>query len=167
MPLDLNQPQKSLAKKSRLAGLWGNERPHALALGTAIGVFVGVTPSMPIQSLIAVLCAALFRANRVSALAGVWINNPFTIVPLYSGSYALGCVLLDQPMADLSFDFLTEGTGTWLVQAETLWGVFAGILWPLLVGSMVIAVGLGVLSYAAVLGAIVVWRRREGKKHEP
>jgi uncharacterized protein len=58
--------------------------PHALAGGTAIGVFVGLTPTMPFHTILIVF---LSLVTRTSALAGITISwvvcNPLTYLPIY------------------------------------------------------------------------------------
>lgn len=65
--------------------------PHALAGGTAIGVFVGLTPTMPFHTLLIVFLSLL---SRTSALAGIivsWIVcNPLTYLPIYYLSALIG-----------------------------------------------------------------------------
>ncbi len=58
--------------------------PQALAGGTAIGVFIGLTPTIPFHTVLIVLFSLL---TRTSALAGIimsWIVcNPLTYLPIY------------------------------------------------------------------------------------
>ncbi len=65
--------------------------PKALALGTAIGVFVGLTPTIPFHT---VTIISIAMATRTSAIAGVissWIVcNPLTYIPIYYFSMRVG-----------------------------------------------------------------------------
>jgi len=68
--------------------------PNSLALGTAIGVLVGISPTMPLHTII-ILGATM--ATRSSAIAGIissWIIcNPLTFLPIYYLSMVVGnCV---------------------------------------------------------------------------
>ena len=67
-----------------------DDTPHRLALGVAIGIFVGWTPTIGFQSAIAILLAVIFKANKVVGLPFVWISNPFTLVPIYWPNYLFG-----------------------------------------------------------------------------
>lgn len=73
----------------RVQRLKGN--PYALAGGFAIGVFIGITPTIPLHT-VAIL--ALTLATRTSTLAGIlssWIVcNPLTYFPIYYFSLVLG-----------------------------------------------------------------------------
>jgi len=64
--------------------------PHEIALGFALGLFVGMTPFMGFQTPIAVCFAALFQWNKISSAAGVWISNPVTAPVIYGITYFVG-----------------------------------------------------------------------------
>ena len=64
--------------------LHANDTPHRIALGIAIGVFIGLTPTVGLQMIIALALATALRANKVVCIPMVWITNPVTLVPIYS-----------------------------------------------------------------------------------
>jgi uncharacterized protein len=69
--------------------------PAQIAAGLAIGVFVGVTPTIPFHTAIIVLVGLLFRQNITAGYLGSWmISNPLTIPLLYISQYELGRLLL-------------------------------------------------------------------------
>ncbi|MBN1765264.1 MAG: DUF2062 domain-containing protein [Sedimentisphaerales bacterium] len=74
--------------------LHADDTPHKLALGLALGVFIGWTPTIGLQMLLVVLLAALLRANTRVGVPIVWISNPLTIVPIYWLNYQVGAKLL-------------------------------------------------------------------------
>jgi len=65
-----------------------------LALGMALGIFVGIMPVVPFQMASAVALALLFRASKITAVAGTWISNPVTIYPIYKYCYDIGSLIL-------------------------------------------------------------------------
>ena len=69
-------------------------RPRDLSLGLAIGVFVGITPTIPLHTVLAVALAAALRGSKLAAALGVWVANPLTIPLFYYGSYRLGSFVL-------------------------------------------------------------------------
>lgn len=72
--------------------------PAAIAGGVALGIFVGVTPTIPFHTAIIVLLGFLFRQNIAAAYLGSWfISNPVTIPLLYIAQYELGRILLRMP----------------------------------------------------------------------
>ncbi|MCX5874811.1 MAG: DUF2062 domain-containing protein, partial [Deltaproteobacteria bacterium] len=53
--------------------------PHSLALGVAIGLFVGITPTIPLHSALIIILAWPLRGNILAALiAATAISNPLT-----------------------------------------------------------------------------------------
>ncbi len=69
--------------------------PHSLALGVAIGLFVGITPTIPLHSALIIILAWLLRGNILAALiAATAISNPLTWLPQYYFSWRVGSWLL-------------------------------------------------------------------------
>ena len=66
--------RRSLARIKELNG-----DPHYVALGMAIGVFVGVTPTIPFHTALALGLSFIFRGSKAAAAIGVWFSNPITI----------------------------------------------------------------------------------------
>jgi hypothetical protein len=68
--------------------------PHALAGGTAIGVFVGLTPTIPFHTLLIVFLSLLTRTSTLAGIIVSWIVcNPLTYLPIYYLSAAVGNTL--------------------------------------------------------------------------
>ena len=93
--------------------LHADDTPHRLALGIALGMFVGWTPTVGLQMLLVVLLAPSFRVNPIVGIPIVWVSNPFTIVPIYFSNYWFGHLVLnlfsDRPV--LSYAQVTERLG--------------------------------------------------------
>ncbi|MDO9070445.1 MAG: DUF2062 domain-containing protein, partial [Deltaproteobacteria bacterium] len=70
------------------------EDPRKLAWGMTLGVFIGITPTIPFHLVTALPLAALLRVSPVTAFIGLQIGNPLTIGPIYIASYKLGQFLL-------------------------------------------------------------------------
>jgi len=62
--------------------------------GIAIGVFCAFLP-MPFEMIAAIFIACMIGGNLPFAVAGVWISNPFTWIPLYTPCYLLGSKILN------------------------------------------------------------------------
>jgi uncharacterized protein (DUF2062 family) len=66
-------------------------RPHVLARGVAIGTFIGITPTIPFHTILALLLALVLRGSKVAALLStVIVSNPVTLVPQYYLSWQIG-----------------------------------------------------------------------------
>ena len=68
--------------------------PREIALGFALGLFIGMSPTMGVQMAIAVFFAALFKWNKISAAVAVWITNPFTAPIIYGLTYYVGAKII-------------------------------------------------------------------------
>ena len=105
--------------------------PREIALGFALGLFIGMTPTLGFQMPIAIFVAALFKWNKISAAVGVWITNPVTAPFIYSFSYFVGAKMLGFKIAPklltgLDFPTLKEA-GARIFLATTVGGVVVGI----------------------------------------
>ncbi len=139
-----------------------DDTPHAIALGTAIGMFVGMTPTVGLQMFlvigIAVATRPLFHFNRVAGLITVYISNPLTIVPLYAAFYYVGTMLVDAPMTPAQFQLQFEAAldRSWL---DPLRFIFTEVAWPMLAGSLLIATVTAVPTYPIVRRLVVARRQ--------
>jgi len=113
----------------RLKELQGD--PQHIAIGMAIGVFVGVTPTIPFHTVIALALAFIFRGSKPAAAIGVWFANPVTIPIFYIGSIKLGTLILNKPIPfDVKFESITElmSLGLDVTIAMIVGGAILGIL---------------------------------------
>lgn len=102
---DFKQRVRQLA--TRLLALQGE--PHYIAMGMAIGVFVGITPTIPLHTVIAVALAFALRGSKPAAIIGVWVGNPLTVPFFYLGSYKIGVWLLGKSIPfDLKYESVSE-----------------------------------------------------------
>jgi len=127
--------------------------PRKIAFGFALGIFVGMTPSMGVQTPIAIMLAAVLNGNRLSAAAGVWISNPVTAPFLYSFTYFVGSKfftvvgihpLPDEMTAATLFDMLANAPA---------------IFWILTVGGIVAGIPLAMAAYYFTYSAVLRYRR--------
>ena len=128
--------------------------PKKLALGAALGVFIGITPTIPFHTVIILTLAPLLGASVVAAYMGIWVSNPVTWVPQYLLAYEVGRHLLfrGEPLvipehADLS--------------------TFLHLLWrgglALQVGGLIIALPPAIVTYFATLWAVKRYRQRQAR----
>src|SRR4030067_2176766 len=67
--------------------------PVHIALGFALGVFLGVFPTFGLGIPLSLLFASMFRWNRVSALLGSLVMNPLTTPFVWTLSGTLGAAI--------------------------------------------------------------------------
>jgi hypothetical protein len=132
--------------------------PHAVAMGTAIGVFLAFTPTVGLQMILAALIATALGVSRAAAVIPVWISNPLTLVPIYGSTYWVGWQLTGGPTTGQFIDRLRavvsrlEGHGFWefLDRFGQLLTLGADTLAPLTVGGIVVGLAAGALSYGLI-----------------
>jgi uncharacterized protein (DUF2062 family) len=74
--------------------------PHYIALGMAIGFFVAMTPTIPLQTIIALSLAFILKGSKAAAALATWISNPLTMPMLYYASYKAGGLLFGTSIPD-------------------------------------------------------------------
>ena len=81
------------------------ESPHKIALAFSTGVFIGMSPLLGLHTILGVTAAWLFRLNTFAIIAGVYVMNPWTIVPIYAFSTWLGaqCLGLEQLIPNIDW----------------------------------------------------------------
>jgi uncharacterized protein (DUF2062 family) len=116
----------------RILRLKGN--PEKVAGGVAIGIAVGLTPTVPLHFLLAILLAFLLDKSKLAAALGVWVANPFMLPFVYLLDYKVGQFVTGTAVAPFPFSSFSV---THLV--ELGWT----ICYPLFVGGLVV----GLLSF--------------------
>lgn len=126
------------------------DTPNRVALAFGIGLFIAFLP-LPIHTGLALVIALIFRLSRVALLAGAWVNNPWTLAPMYTAGTLLGCALLGVSpggLADID----------WSLNGRALWEGLRPFVLPIVVGNLVLGVLAGLLAYL-VLRQILERRR--------
>jgi uncharacterized protein (DUF2062 family) len=130
-------PRQSL--KTRVLNLWkSHSSPHEIALGIAVGVFIGVTPFYGLHLIMAFIVAlVLKRVNKVALFLAVNISLPPTIPFITWAGYEIGRSILGSAYPPLGWnDFLHFSHET-----------FFKFFYALLIGSFILGIGLSSLSY--------------------
>lgn len=131
------------------------EDPRKLAWGMALGVFIGITPTIPFHLVGALSLAALLRVSPVTAIIGIQVGNPLTVVPIYVAAYKVGQFLLHR--------------GKPLVFPETFsFEAWLRVLWrgglALQVGGIIIAIPPAIVAYFLTLWIVQRYHRRKAQK---
>jgi uncharacterized protein (DUF2062 family) len=157
----------------RIISLWSSPRvllrrvlalddtPHAVALGAAVGMLFGLTPTVGLQTLEVILFAVvtrrLFYFNRAAALILIYVSNPLTVAPIYYGLYTVGSLFvpgqatLEQFQQILSFEGFT---GWW----QALSGLATDVGLPLAIGTLFVAPAGAAVTYP-ITRMLLSWYR--------
>jgi len=128
-----------------------------MARGLAAGVFAGCFPFFGFQIAIGLVIATLIRGNRLLTIAGTWISNPLTYVPIFAFNYQVGQWVLGRSSTIADFTGLT----TWQHWRD----LGAEVATSLLLGSSVVGIVSSLLTYGVGLGLLqhlrtTHWRSR-------
>ncbi|UCE54016.1 MAG: DUF2062 domain-containing protein [Desulfobacterales bacterium] len=123
-------------------------QPREIALGFALGIFIGMTPTIGIQIPIAVFFAAIFKWSKISAAFGVWITNPLSAPFIYSITYIVGSKLLGLKAPVTLPDELAWAVIKQMVSSAPR------ILGALTIGGILIGLPLAILSYYLSFAAV-------------
>lgn len=116
------------------------DSPHRLALSFAIGVWIAFNPLFGVHTAMALGLAFALRLSRAAMLLGAYVNNPWTVAPLYGAGTLLGCVLLGVPPGGLADVNWSDGS-------LALWSALKPFLWPFVVGNLLLGVIAALPSY--------------------
>lgn len=133
------------------------DAPHAVAGGTAIGVFFGFIPIFGLKTVSAMGVSLLTRCSVVASVIGVSLHD--ILIPVWPlilrFQFQIGFWLLSHPhhfAPPLKKD-------DFRISEIFQWDNFVDIGLPLMVGGVVFAIPFTVISYGAVL-FIMKWRQK-------
>ena len=135
------------------------DSPERIAKAFALGVFLAFSPLIGLHLFLGITLPFIFNLNRLAFLLGVFINNPWTLFPIYAAGTYLGGLIIGFP-AGLTMPAL-EWDALW---SAGFWKQLAGhwhILKPMVVGSFILSIFLSALSYIIALSLIRHQRARE------
>jgi len=135
-----------------------NDTPEKIALGVGLGVFAGLIPgSGPAAAL---FLAFIFRANRGAALFGGLLTNTWLSVVTFILAIKVGSVILKMNWQSVQAEVqeLMKSSG-WLGILKLS---FLEVLWPVILGYLVMGLILGGLSYCFTL--LIIRRNFHGNK---
>ena len=125
------------------------ETPHNLALSFSVGVFIAICPLLGLHTLMGIAVCLLFsRINKFVLFLGVYITNPWTIVPIYTFCIWAGALMTGVDLGALEVDWAEIG---FMTIVEDL----GAILLPFFVGSTVVSIGAAFVSYPLFKAAVV------------
>ena len=150
----------------RFQRLRGN--PYALAGGFAIGVFIGLTPTMPLHTVTIILICLASRTSTLAALlSSVVVCNPLTYFPIYYFSVAIGNAVtpfhLNWEKIKAALDTILS-SGSLSEAFRTIIDVGFEAFIVLLVGGFILALPFAVLSYYLSLNFFFMMKKKKIEK---
>lgn len=132
------------------------DAPERTALSFSIGVFLGFSPLLGLHTILGLTLALLFRLNKMAILAGVYANNPWLMLPFYGFATWFGIQITGMPegvsLPHVGFlELFHWQFWQWLL---TQWR----LLIPAVVGSSILCVSFGLISYPLALYVLRKYR---------
>ena len=148
-----------------------NDPVSEVSLGVAVGVFLGLTPTVGVQMYLVAMVWTIYRYifkkhfNLPVGMAMVWISNPITMVPLYYLFLLTGYLLLSTQNT-LSYELFTEILTRISEKNSTLEMIIEGtrfllidLGWPMIVGCIVYAIPGFIISYLITFRILTLHRK--------
>ena len=146
--------------KRRIRGIWRklshlDARPDQIAVGFSIGTVAGFLPLNPSPIIVATVVAWLLKRNVIAAVAGAATAILyFPLLPLiWLAEYRLGKLILPAQLPPA-----LDQARLWEVLQEG-WDVYAAML----VGSIIIATPVALLTYFVVKRLAERWARKKNE----
>lgn len=123
------------------------EPPRRIAAAFALGVFIGMSPFLGIHTILGLALAWQLKLNKFVTLIGVYVTNPWTIVPIYSFGTWVGAEVMGLHNIIPAIDWSHI---TFLGIIEN----FKPLLLPFLVGSLLVGSIVSVIAYMTIYGLV-------------
>ena len=141
--------------RDRIRGIFKlDDSPNQLAAAFATGIFIAFSPTLGLHTLTCLLIAWLFRLSKIVVLTAAFVNNPWTIVPMYGFCLWFG-------MKITGADAATPAIAWNELTLRSAYSVLAPYLWPFVAGTLVIGMFAAVLAYGVMYWAVVRYRKKE------
>ena len=151
-----------LVKKYYYKLIRADGSPHAIALGVALGLFLGT--AIPLgQALLAVLFAIIFRANKIVAFAVTWVSNPYTTPFMYLGFCYLGSRILGNPLGIKQIELMVKDILT-AFSFMKCWDIGSFIILSYMVGGTVIGGISAIIGYFISKKMVMKYRKIRKKR---
>ena len=144
-------------------------KPTVLARGVAVGIFVGVTPTIPFHTILALVFAYVLRGSKIAALlATVLVSNPLTFFLQYYLSFRIGNWLTPR---NISWEKMTEimdalSNGADFSESLSALGHMGlEALLLLLTGGIILAIPFTIASYVLSFLFFRSMQQRRREKH--
>ncbi len=134
-----------------------DDPPHKLALAFALGIFIAFTPTLGLHIISCLILAWVFRLSKIVILTASFINNPWTIVPLYGF-----CIWFGMKITGSTIDVpqIAWNDLTFLNTFEAL----KPYLWAYVAGTLVLGTIAAILSYFLFYCAVLRYRQADKKR---
>lgn len=142
--------------------------PHALAMGVALGVFIGLSPTIPLHTIAIVGATLILRVNTIAGLiAATIVSNPLTMVPQYYLCWRIGNFILPGRLTWQRIEevLLVLTNGGFIESLKSTTQLSADAIAVMLTGGFLLGLPLAALSYILSLYFFSKIRQKRRQKH--
>ncbi len=142
--------------------------PFVLARGVAMGVLVGLTPTIPFHTVLIIALCTVGRGNVLAGLtASILVSNPLTIPLHYYAAWKLGTLLtgFHVPWAEVSQLMETVKDAGLIDAARFICHKGIDMMASMLLGGLVLSVPFAVAAYLLSLFLYMKRRKRKLKRY--
>jgi uncharacterized protein (DUF2062 family) len=131
--------------------------PHAIALGTAVGVFASFTPLIGFHFMITFAIAWALGGNMIAGAIATAIGNPLTYPLIWASTYEVGHLILKGASGSAP-----ERLGHALTHQS--FEQLLPLIKPMLVGSLPLGAAAGAIAYLLVHKAVSAYQDARRKR---
>lgn len=141
---------------------------HSISRGVAIGVFIGISPTLPLHTVAILILSPLFKANLIAAIiAATVVSNPLTFFFQYYFSWMIGswlfpCDVSWQTIESMLAMFREAG---FMESMRAFSHLGCQTLTTLILGGVVLATPFTIVAYFLSLRLVRAFRETRRKKH--
>lgn len=142
--------------------------PHSLAMGTAVGIFIGLTPTFPLHTVAIVFTTLIMRVNTIAGLiSATMVSNPLTMAFQYYITWKIGNFFLPDR---LTWERLKEvleimTNQGFLDSLRTISNLSADAFMVMMLGGILLALLPTLISYYFSLRFFIKIREKRRQKH--
>ncbi|MFA5286746.1 MAG: DUF2062 domain-containing protein [Candidatus Omnitrophota bacterium] len=116
-----------------------HNKPHEIALGVAIGAFIGILPVYGFHTILCVIAFFLIpKANKLAVLLGTNVSLPPTVATITWTAYDIGrMILINKHYPPISWEYLRD----------LRFSKISAFYYPLLIGSVVLGLLVALILY--------------------
>lgn len=142
--------------------------PYALAGGFAVGVFIGITPTMPLHTIIIILITLVTRTSTIAGILSSWlVCNPLTYFPIYYFSLVIGNKItpyhLNWEKIKVTLDVLLS-SGSLLDSIDHIVNLGYEAVAVMAAGGVLLALPFTLISYYLALRFFIAMKKRRIEK---
>ncbi len=165
-------PKKGIVRSykyllKRLFRLKGNI--HSISLGAAFGLSIAITPLFGLQLILTIILDIIFKANLTASMIFTIIGNPLTFPFIWFIDYKLGNFLLKNDTIDsssFSNTMIEIKEAFYQSNWEIITSYITSILYPMLLGGIIIAIIAGIITYKFVFKSLTEYKEIKLRKQQ-